>query len=511
MRDKATRKLIFDAMVKAVRRELGRSAAPQIAELKELLDATEAMFDIGVGVPRRTGTELRRYNPSDEMVVLEDAKARFLASLIESGTTLHLSTEAASIGALVESALNAARWDNHQASVAEYNAGYETLLYQPMVEFKTFTPFQIADTMWLEWQSTSPIAAAGRLQISQKPFPANAGGDPLSWDGVVASVLLPQQGQFQLVWSALGLSSSGKGKLKNPHGQSAPDFYLRVVPLAATIPPVPAAAPSNTLEAYRTLPPPPPVKIIPPDPEAGVGKGGLARPLALRVDFECLSCIESNETADEPYLMAMGCASRVGSWDVWWPKPLFTGVTGTGGNWCPVAITPVGPNEMPYVVSPDEVVGFNVALWEEDNSNSDQVRAIWGKLGQYSAGAITFFLTQDMDKARLASEYGEKVGDIAAEIYELADRDDFIGHHAVLWTYDELVSRFWISWNSHSKAVHEGLQGFSKPWLHPEYQEYFEIGNHLDFAGEDAKYRLYYSAKLINPFYIGPYKHAWNP
>ena len=132
MSDRETRRKIIDAMVNVVRQKLGREAAPQISILRELLNATEALFEKGVGAPRKGRPELRRYNPSDELAVLADAKTRLLVSLAETGTDLHLTSEAASIGAIVESALNVARWDNARTGQVEHATNHETLLFQPM-------------------------------------------------------------------------------------------------------------------------------------------------------------------------------------------------------------------------------------------------------------------------------------------------------------------------------------------------------------------------------------------
>ena len=67
MSDRETRRKIIDAMVNVVRQKLGREAAPQISILRELLNATEALFEKGVGAPRKGRPELRRYNPSGEL------------------------------------------------------------------------------------------------------------------------------------------------------------------------------------------------------------------------------------------------------------------------------------------------------------------------------------------------------------------------------------------------------------------------------------------------------------
>lgn len=507
MKRKAEREELFTALSHRIRRDLGQDARAPYSAVCELAAATEAIFDKGLDEPRNAGCGLKYFNPSDEMAVLRAASDRLSKTLAEAGGATSFRSEYAGVSALVDSALNRAAWENARTAKAQATAGYETQLFQPRGEIESFTPVEISDTLWLKWRSTSPLAAAGRFQVSRTPFPAPGAGDPLAPEGLVASLLLPSQGEFFVSWDALGIPAPVKGKLKNPH--RPPDYFLRVVPLAATVPPVPAGDASNALEAYREIPSPPPIKVYPPDPSAeGVAKG-MSRPLALRVDFECLGCYDSNEMRDEPYLVATGISSRIGCWPVWWPKPLFTGVTGTTGNWCPVAITPVGPSEHPYVVQPGEVVGFHVALCEEDNSDTDQVRAIWGRLGQFSAAAVTYYLTESRDLSLLAAQFGKKTGAIVAEIYESLDPDDFIGEKSVVWTYEELADLFWLTWENAQKAVHEGLQGFDRPWLSPMHQEFFDVGSSLDFIGANAHYKLYYSAKLMNPWYVGPYVHKW--
>ena len=290
MSDRETRRKIIDAMVNVVRQKLGREAAPQISILRELLNATEALFEKGVGAPRKGRPELRRYNPSDELAVLADAKTRLLVSLAETGTDLHLTSEAASIGAIVESALNVARWDNARTGQVEHATNHETLLFQPMGEIESFTPIKISDTMWMKWRSTSPLATAGRLEISDVPFPPPETGDFMTPPGLVRTVLLPSQGEFLLSWQELRLTDSIAGRLKKPSskGKTKPDYYLRVVPLMATIPTMPAGRPSNTVEVYRIIPPPPQIKVIPPEPESRGASPSLSKPLYFRVDFECL-------------------------------------------------------------------------------------------------------------------------------------------------------------------------------------------------------------------------------
>ncbi len=192
------RNALFDRMVSAIRRELGREGTPQHLAIRELRVAADALFEAGVDIPRNSGRRPPRFNPSDEMAVLQSAADRFQSSLVETGTTLQLSSEAAQISALVSSSLNVARWDNAKAAIAEANAAYKTQLFEPLVEFKNFHQIEIVESLRLNWRTDSPLAAGGQLQVSTTPFPSPQSNEinSLAPAGLVGTVILPTQGEF---------------------------------------------------------------------------------------------------------------------------------------------------------------------------------------------------------------------------------------------------------------------------------------------------------------------------
>jgi len=382
-----------------------------------------------------------------------------------------------------------------------------TLLYKKDGEFQNVHAQTIPKTgdqkLTLYWDARKAPESTGVVwQVARDALPT-------STDLTPAGLVKSGQGGGQQ-----GLFSVDFGSLIAYPPEGKP-FLVRVLPVRLTKPsPTVVGSPSNVMEVYYHAEPPGPAPDLklPRDMTVPITDGaGEGAPAHCVISLDYLQCNNSNESSDEPYLLVTGFSSKKGSWNPPQPIPLFSGVKGTRGTWGPILINPWGRNEQLDSVAPDEKIGFSVVLMEHDNSNPEQARKVWAALGGMGAGAVAGFFSggdwEAMESAR--QKIGKHVGDAVAKLLQTIDPDDKIGHDTVVFSYDQLIERQASVAESQLAEVTRGIpegSTLSRPWMHPQYQEYQPWGGEMKFTGSGAEYILDYTVFVKNPGYVGPYK-----
>jgi hypothetical protein len=332
---------------------------------------------------------------------------------------------------------------------------------------------------------------------------------PFDFDGALVSGYVGGvKGTFSIDFGKVASTLSNKQKLSEMIGHG-PNFYLRITPVVrggATYGAV--GQPSNVIGVYYwSKKIHPAVKVASGTSPGRSGTPSTPKPLGVRMSFDCLQCNDSNELKDEPYLVTTSFSNKREPWQPWYPIPLFTDVTGTSGNWCPVAIIPWGPNEDFTPVMHDEIIGFHVALNEKDNSDPQEVRKTWGSIAKLG---LKFFAKELMGEeagGRFGDVMGTMVGKLIGDLVQAVDSDDFIGDGTRVYPFSVLEDILVAGVDGFLKATYpEDSPGFSKPWNHPKHQAIISHPATMEFKGSGAHYKLHYSVQIMNPGYIGPYK-----
>lgn len=409
---------------------------------------------------------------------------------------------------------------NHHASnnalftPPEFTLPAGTKLFRDLGEFRSTSSFDIDPEKPgfpknFIWDATVITPATGVLwQVVRGTFPPFGGGienDITPANLVSSGYLEGKMGLFSVDFKKVAQKASiSKGTLQRPN---TPDFYLRVIPVITTTSGYSLVGqPSNIIGVYYWSDKPPlNIKIYQPPPPPP----SPPQLLEVMIDFDCLQCNDTSDdfSNDEPYLVPTGFSNKKGSWQPYYLIPEFHDVEGTGGSRCPVLITPWGPNGTWADVAHDEIIGFHVALCEQNSSDTENVRKVWSALGSVGVGFIAGILTEDPSGAKLGFELGKKVGDIVGDILAAIDPDAFLGEKTETFSYTWLKESFEEAEDAALKAVHEGMVGAWKPWLHPQHQEKYTYGRKIKFTGGDAEYILHYSVHIKNPKYIGPYHY----